>query len=157
MLDILSIFPKQIHYPNNLADGLKSGVIYHGVSKNFMTGISSFTNPFYGVILERHSKPIENSRQKYLMTIDKPLIPVSKLDDFILLSESQKSYWVFCSNPEEPTGSLGNIPKSTMTIKEFSTSIQKNIQKINNCNRVGSLTGEHLIVPAKNKTFIFHQ
>ncbi len=157
MLDILSIFPKQIYYPNNLADGLKSGVIYHGVSKNFMTGISSFTSPFYGVVFERNSKPIEYSRQKYLNAVNKPLVQASKLDDFILLAESKKSYWVLSSISGEPTGSVGNIPKSTMTMREFTTSIQENIRKINNSNRENCLTGEHLIVPAKNKVFIFHE
>jgi len=157
MINILSIFSKQIHYPNNLADGFKPGVIYHGVSKNFMTGIASFTNPLLAMTLERSHQVIEENRFRYLDCLEKQTVRVSELDDFILVSESAKSYWIFSLGEGELTGSIGNIPKSLITFKEFSQSIENNIKKIKKSTRKGSLTGEYMVLPTKDKIFCFHQ
>ncbi len=156
MINILSMFSKQVHCPNNLADGLKTGVIYHGVSKNFMTGLAAFTTPFFGVILERKGERIENKRMKYLNLLERQHIPVSKLDDFILLSESAKSYWLFSLPSGEETGSIGTISKPTMTSREFILAVQRNINRIKDPKGERAITGEYLVIKTFNKIFNFH-
>lgn len=149
-------FLHEVYYPADLADrGLAPSTLYHGVSKYLMTGLSAFTVPYYGAIIERH-KPIDNLRTKYLNVTERNPLDTKQLDDTFILAESSSCLWIFWSPFADACGTVGRIQKKIMTKEELLCNMRQYLLDMPALEpRPGRFSGCFLEIPVCGKTIIF--